>query len=102
MRGRVRGWVGGWVGGCVLRVSLVCMGVPVCGCMRGWVCVRRACVPACVLVRACALVRAGGRAVKGTWRDDGKWLQSRWKMRKMDGKLCEDVWNVCLCASEEM
>ena len=44
---------------CVVRESGVC--VPVCGCVRGWVCVReRACVSACVLVRAC--LRACGRA----------------------------------------
>ena len=62
---------------------------------------------ACVSARACprvSCVRAGGRAVKGTWRNDGKWLENRWKTWKMDGKLREDVWKmgVCMCASEEM
>ena len=41
-----------------------------------------------VLVRACL-------------QDDGKWLENRWEMSKMDGKLREDVWkmHVCMCAS---
>ena len=57
-------------------------------------------MPACVLV--CACLRACGRAVKGTWRNDGKWLDNKWKMWKMDGKLREDVWKMeqvrkCMC-----
>ena len=70
---------------CVVHESGVC----VCACV--WV-RQRACVPACVLVRAC--LRAGGRAVKGIWRNDGKWLENRWEMWKMDGKLKEDVWKM--------
>ena len=73
-RARVRGWVGGWVGGC-----------------------------ACVCARACPRVCLRARA-KGTWRNDGKWIENRWEMRKMDGKLMVDVWkmDVCMCASKEM
>ena len=61
-----------------------------------------ACPRVCLCARAC--MRAGRRAVKGTWRNDGKWLENRWKTWKMDGKLREDVWkmDVCMCASKEM
>ena len=113
VRACVGGWVGGWVGGCVggwvggwvsaVRESGVCVCVcePVCVgvCVGGCACVSaRACPIVCLCARAC--VRASGRAVKGTWRNDGKWIENRWKMWKMAG---EDVWkmDVCLCASQE-
>ena len=81
----------------------MCVRLCVGACVGGCACVSaRACPRVCLCARAC--VCAGGRAVKGTWRNDGKWIENRWKMWKMDGKLREDVWkmDVCMCASKEM
>ena len=72
-------------------------------CDGGCACVSaRACPRVCLRARAC--VRAGGRAVKGTWGNDGKWLENRGETWKMDGKLREDAWklDVRMCASKEM